>query len=268
CNANPNPNPNHLNPLTTLFNIRHPVLLAGMDAAAGPELAAAVTNAGGMGVIGGYGFTPGGLREQIRALKAGLDDKTAPFGVDLLIPQVGGSDYTKGQLRALIEVIVDEKAALFVSAIGVPPRDVVGRLHGAGIPVMNMVGHPKHVKKALEAGVDLICAQAAEGGGHTGTIPASILIPAASTRAPERHKEHVLSAGFEDVVTTVIYSGRPMRVKRTPYVEDWNTNRQKEIEELTARGILPHWHEVEKHPEKAVEGARWPLGSVLLCVVD
>ncbi|KAJ7491990.1 2-nitropropane dioxygenase [Mycena latifolia] len=297
-------------PITALFGIRHPVFLAGMDTAAGPELAAAVSNAGGLGVIGGYGYTPKVLRQQIRALKADLVDKNLPFGVDLLVPQVGGSarktnsDYTKGQLPELIEVIIEEKAALFVCAIGVPPRYAVDKLHNAGIPVMNMVGHPKHVPKALDAGVDLICAQAAEGGGHTGTTPASILIPACvdavkgrtspltkqpvyvigagavydgrglaanlmwgaqavwvGTRflasveasAPKAHKDHVLSAGFDDVVTTLIYSGRPMRVKRTPYVDDWNTNRQAEIQELMSKGILPHQHEIEKHPEKTVE---------------
>ena len=63
----------------------------GMNVAAGPELAAAVTNAGGLGVIGGYGFTPKHLRMQIQAIKEGLEDKNAPFGVDLLIPQVGGN---------------------------------------------------------------------------------------------------------------------------------------------------------------------------------
>ena len=51
-------------------------------------------------------------------------------------------------------------------------------LHKAGILVMNMIGHPKHVIKALDVGVDIICAQAGEGGGHTGELPASILIPA------------------------------------------------------------------------------------------
>ncbi|KAJ7917560.1 2-nitropropane dioxygenase [Mycena leptocephala] len=290
-----------------------------MDTAAGPELAAAVSNAGGMGVIGGYGYTPKALRQQIRALKADLIDKNAPFGVDLLVPQVGGSarktnsDYTKGQLPELIEVIIEEKAALFVCAIGVPPRDVVDKLHQAGIPIMNMVGHPKHVKKALDAGVDLICAQAAEGGGHTGTTAASILIPACvdavkgrkspltgkpvyvvgagaiydgrglaanlmwgaqavwvGTRflasveasAPKVHKDHVLSAGFDDAVTTLIFSGRPMRVARTPYIDDWNNNREAEIKELVSKGILPHQHELEKHPEKMVEGGRWPMGSV------
>jgi NAD(P)H-dependent flavin oxidoreductase YrpB (nitropropane dioxygenase family) len=76
---------------TDLLKITHPVLLAGMNVAAGPKLAAAVTNAGGLGVIGGVGYTPDMLREQIAELKSFLKDKNAPFGVDLLIPQVGGS---------------------------------------------------------------------------------------------------------------------------------------------------------------------------------
>lgn len=62
-----------------------------MNVAAGPELAAAVTNAGGMGVIGGIGYTPKVLRNQIKLIKEGLNDKNAPYGVDLLLPQVGGN---------------------------------------------------------------------------------------------------------------------------------------------------------------------------------
>ena len=62
-----------------------------MNVAAGPKLAAAVTNAGGLGVIGGVGYTPDMLREQIAELKSYLNDQNAPFGVDLLLPQVGGS---------------------------------------------------------------------------------------------------------------------------------------------------------------------------------
>lgn len=135
-----------------------------------------------------------------------------------------------------------------------------------------MVGHPKHVPKALQSGVDLICAQAGEAGGHTGDIPASLLISACvdaakgyrssltgqpvyvvgagaihdgrglaanlmwgaeavwvgtrfvasvESMAPKAHKDMLLSAGWDDAVTTLIYSGRPMRVRRTPYVADW-----------------------------------------------
>ncbi|KAJ3327034.1 hypothetical protein HDU76_012418 [Blyttiomyces sp. JEL0837] len=170
-------------PLTKLFGIKHPVLLAGMNVAAGPELAAAVTNAGGLGVIGGVGYTPDFLKRQIAEIKSHLNDKNAPFGIDLLLPQVGGSarktnyDYTHGQLPELIDIIIQEKARLFVSAVGVPPKWAVDKLHAAGIPVMNMIGAPKHVQKAIDAGCDIICAQGGEGGGHTGDVPTSVLIP-------------------------------------------------------------------------------------------
>jgi|EP00235_Prasinoderma_singulare_P003283 NAD(P)H-dependent flavin oxidoreductase YrpB (nitropropane dioxygenase family) len=170
-------------PATELFGIKHPVLLAGMNVAAGPRLAAAVTNAGGMGVIGGVGYTPEQLQQNIDDLVSQLDDKNAPYGVDLLLPKVGSGaratnyDYTKGQLGELIDVIIKNKAKLFVCAVGVPPREVVDKMHAAGIPVMNMVGAVKHVKYALDVGCDIICAQGGEGGGHTGAVPTSVLIP-------------------------------------------------------------------------------------------
>merc|ERR1719235_2568625 len=170
-------------PLTKLFGIKHPVMLAGMAGAAGPELAAAVTNAGGLGSIGGVGFTPDGLKRTIKMLKDDLVDKNAPFGVDLLLPQVGAGarktnkDYTGGTLPELIDIIIEEKAALFICAVGVPPKWAVEKLHAAKIPVMNMIGAVKHAAKALEAGVDIICAQGGEGGGHTGDTPTSILLP-------------------------------------------------------------------------------------------
>ncbi|ORY07699.1 NPD-domain-containing protein [Basidiobolus meristosporus CBS 931.73] len=306
-------------PLTELFGIQHPIMLAGMNVAAGPELVAAVTNAGGIGVLGGHGYTPKVLRSQIHELKSHLKDPNGKFGVDLLLPQVGGSarktnyDYQKGQLNELIDIIIDEKSSLFVCAVGVPPKHVVKRLHKAGIPVMNMVGHPKHVPKALEQGVDLICAQAGEGGGHTGDIPQSILIPACvdavkghkspltgapvyvvaagaiydgrglaanlmygaigvwvGTRfvasveagAPKKHKEELLSASYEDAVTTLIYTGRPLRVRRTEYVDNWNNNRQTEIKELTSKGILPYEHDLQQHPEIFMETRPWLIGRV------
>lgn len=312
-------------PITEMFGIKHPILLAGMNVAAGPKLAAAVTNAGGLGVIGGVGYTPKVLRQQIRELKEHLHDKNAPFGVDLLIPQVGGSarktntDYTGGQLPELIDVIISERTKLFVSAVGVPPQWAVSKLHAAGILVMNMVGHPKHVSKALSAGVDLICAQGGEGGGHTGEIPGTVLVPACvdavrgrksaltgapvyvlgagavfdgrglaanlawgaqgvwvGTRfvaseeagAPKKHKEMVVSAGFEDVARTVIYTGRPMRVRKTPYVADWEDNKQADIKDLTSRGIVPVEHDLERHPEKSIASRAWLMGSVAAVVND
>ena len=132
-------------------------------------------------MIGGVGYTPKMLRKEIQELKSLLREPNLPFGVDLLIPQVGGnarktnSDYTQGQLPELIDIIIQEKATLFVCAVGVPPKFAVDKLHAAGIYVMNMCGHPKHCIKALNSGCDIICAQGGEGGGHTGEISTLVL---------------------------------------------------------------------------------------------
>lgn len=136
-------------PITKLLGIQHPVLLAGMGHTSGAPLVAAVSNAGGLGVIGGVGYSPKMLREMIADVKANLKNPSAPFGVDLLIPQVGGSarktnhDYTKGTLNELVDIIIESGAKLFVSAVGVPPKDIVDKLHRHGILYMNMIGHPK-----------------------------------------------------------------------------------------------------------------------------
>ncbi|OJA12228.1 hypothetical protein AZE42_11671 [Rhizopogon vesiculosus] len=182
-----------------------------------------------------------------------------------------------------------------------------------------MVGHPKHVSKALQQGVDIICAQGGEGGGHTGDTPFSILIPTTvdlcrnakspltgepvivvaaggiadgrglaaalsygasgvwvGTRfvasveagAPPKHKELVISAGYDDTIRTIIYTGRPLHVRKTPYVADWETQRQGEISELVARGKVPHDVELEKHPEKSLEGRMWLMGKVAGSIND
>ncbi|GAD96443.1 hypothetical protein PVAR5_5097 [Paecilomyces variotii No. 5] len=171
-------------PLSKLLGIKHPILLAGMARASGAPLAAAVSNAGGLGTVGGLGYTPAQLDEILTELKSLLHDKSLPFGVDLALPKVGGGaratnhDYTHGHLDELIEVTIKHGAKLFVSAVGIPPAHTIKRLHEAGILIMNMVGAPKHAEKALKAGVDIVCAQGGEGGGHTGDIPFSILVPA------------------------------------------------------------------------------------------
>ncbi|PRP73572.1 oxidoreductase, 2-nitropropane dioxygenase family [Planoprotostelium fungivorum] len=308
-------------PLTELFGIKHPVMLAGMNVAAGPELAAAVSDAGGLGVIGGVGYTPKFLQVQIDHLKKSLKNKNAPFGVDLLLPQVGGNarktnkDYTQGQLPELIDVIIKSGAKLFVSAVGVPPKDVVDKLHAAGIPVMNMIGHPKHVQKALDAGCDIICAQGSEGGGHTGNVPTSILIPkvvelcrgkkspltgkpvevvaaggiyngqglasalavgasavwvgtrfvcAKEAGAPPAHQKAVLEADYDGTVRTLIYTGRPLRVRATPFVLDWENNKQDEIKDSTAKGIVP----VPLHEAVELHKRGWLMGSVAAVIED
>ncbi|ELR10201.1 hypothetical protein VC83_03003 [Pseudogymnoascus destructans] len=203
-------------PLTTLLGIQHPILLAGMARTSGGPLAAAVSNAGGIGCIGGLGYTPDQLREIIHELKENLTSKDLPFGVDLALPKVGDGarktnhDYTHGQLDELITVTIEEGAKLFISAVGIPPPHVIKRLHDAGIVIMNMVGAPKHAKYALDAGVDIVCAQGGEGGGHTGNIPNSVLIPAVVDVARQYRPKLLKGQTALVVAAGGIYNGRSL----------------------------------------------------------
>ena len=169
---------------TSLLGIQHPIVLAGMAHTSGGELTAAVSNAGGLGVIGGLQYSPSQLREIIAEMKANFSRPDLPFGIDLALPKIGegarktNHDYTNGKLEELIDITIESGAKLFVCAIGVPPRHIIDKLHASGILVMNMVGHPKHAVKSLDLGVDIVCAQGTEAGGHTGEIASSVLVPA------------------------------------------------------------------------------------------
>ncbi|KAJ6780204.1 hypothetical protein PWT90_01931 [Aphanocladium album] len=171
-------------PLTAVLNCQHPIVLAGMAQVSGGRLAAAVANAGGFSVIGGYQCTPEQLCATINDMKQRFSHPDLPFGVDIAVPKVGAGarktnkDVNAGRLDELIDITINSGAKLFVSSAGVPPKHIINRLHQAGILVMNMAGHPKHAVKALDAGVDMVCAQGKEGRGHTGNIPTSILVPA------------------------------------------------------------------------------------------
>lgn len=123
------------------------------------------------------------LKEMIEEFKQKLNSPDLPFGVDLLIPQLGSSarktnvDYTRGTLNDLITVIIEGGAKLFVSAVGVAPKRVVDRLHAAGILYINIVGHPKHVHKACAIGADLICAKVARRAATLATFHSACSSP-------------------------------------------------------------------------------------------
>jgi len=72
--------------------------------------------------------------------------------------------------------------------------------------------------------------------------------------APPKHKESVLTAGYDDTVRTLIYSGRPLSVRKTSYVAEWESQRQEEIATLVSQGKIPHDVELEKHPGRSLEG--------------
>jgi NAD(P)H-dependent flavin oxidoreductase YrpB (nitropropane dioxygenase family) len=110
-------------------------------------------------------------------------------------------------LNELIDVVIESGAKLFVSAVGVPPKQVVDKLHSADILYMNMIGHPKHVQKCLDVGADIICAQGGEGGGHTGNVPTTILIPAVA-KLVQGKKSAVTGQPVQVVAAGGLFSGQ------------------------------------------------------------
>lgn len=123
-------------------------------------------------------------------------------------------DYTKGKLGELIDIIIDSGAKLFVSAVGVPPKEVVDKLHANGILYMNMIGHPKHVKKCLELGVDIICAQGGEGGGHTGDVPTTLLIPTVAQLC-RGHKSAFTGQDVQVIAAGGLFNGQSLAAALT-----------------------------------------------------
>ena len=238
-------------PLCDLLGIEHPILLAGMGGVSYAPLAAAVSNAGGYGVLGMAGTTPDFIRDQMAQVRS-LTDK--PFGVDLLAA-------TPDALTAAVDVIIAGGASSFIAGLGVP-LPIIERLKGAGLKVMVVCGAVKHAVKAQQAGCDAVICQGGEGGGHTGlvgTLPLvaqavdAVSIPVvaagglhdgrglaaalalgaqgvwmgtrfiASTEAHagDLYRQAVLEAADEDTVRTRSYSGKPMRVRKNAWVDDW-----------------------------------------------
>jgi enoyl-[acyl-carrier protein] reductase II len=237
--------------LTELLGVEHPIMLAGMGGVSYAELCAAVSNAGGYGVLGMAGTSPDFIRSQMRQVLA-LTDK--PFGVDLLAA-------SPESLTASVEIIIAEGASAFIAGLGVP-MPIMETLKKAGLKVMVVCGAVKHAVKAEQAGCDAVICQGGEGGGHTGlvgTLPLvaqaveAVKIPVVAagglydgrglaaalalgaqgvwmgTRfiaSEEAHagglyRETILAATDEDTIRTRCYSGKPMRVKKNPYVDDW-----------------------------------------------
>jgi enoyl-[acyl-carrier protein] reductase II len=152
--------------LTELLGIDHPVMLAGMGGVSYHRLAAAVSEAGGIGTLGASTMGPDQMVEEIRSLRA-LTDR--PFGVDLLTAM-------PGDLVGQVEKLVEEGASLFVAGLGVP-AEAVDLCHRNGVLVANMCGKVEHARRAVGAGCDLVVAQGTEAGGHTGQVATLPLVP-------------------------------------------------------------------------------------------
>jgi len=154
--------------MTELLGIEHPIILAGMGNVSLAEIVAAVSNAGGLGVLGGGLLPPEDLRRQIRRTK---ELTSRPFAVDLLVAEnMPGVD-------ELLRVLYEEEVRIFVSGLG-NPGSLAEEMKAHGMTVIAMIGNTKHARRCAEAGVDALVAQGTEAGGHTGRVATFPLVPA------------------------------------------------------------------------------------------
>lgn len=144
------------NRITELFGIQYPVIAGGMVWCSGWRLAAAVSNAGGLGLLGAGSMHPEALIEHIDKMNAATDK---PWGINipLMYPEI----------ERLIEIIIEKGVKIVFTSAG-SPKKYTARFHEAGIKVAHVVSSSKFAKKCEEAGVDAVVAEGFEAGGHNG----------------------------------------------------------------------------------------------------
>lgn len=233
------------------LGIEYPIVLAGMGGVSLHRLVAAVSNAGGLGVIGAATLDAEQLRAEIRKTRA-LTDK--PFAVDLLAP-------IPDMIRPQMQVVFDENVKIFVAGLAVP-REFIAEMHERGMIVIVMIGKVRHAIKSEQAGADIVAAQGTEAGGHTGEIGGLALVPQVvdavkipvlaaggiadgrgvvaalalgaqgavigtrfiatpEAQAAPQYREAILRSGDADTIRTRCYTGKPARTIRNRYNEEW-----------------------------------------------
>jgi nitronate monooxygenase len=248
-------------PLCDLLGIDVPIIAAPMGFITGPELAAAVCNAGGLGVMAAGGAPPPVLQRQIRRLH---DLTTRPYGVNILLFEIEGMDRPLDQL---VDVCIAERVPVISFFWGDCTR-FVPAIHAAGLKVMDQVGSVESAERSARAGVDIVVAQGIEAGGHVeGDITTLALVPRVvdcvapvpvvasggiadgrgvaavlalgaeaamiGTRfvctleagAHPLYQERLLHASEKDTVRTILFGhgwpNAPHRVLRTAFVDQW-----------------------------------------------
>lgn len=246
--------------LCELLGIDVPLIGAPMGFITGPELAAAVSNAGGLGVMSFSANPPPMMREQIRRLRS-LTDR--PFGVNVLLD----GPHLPFPIEAVIDVCLEEQVPVLSTFWG-DPTPHVAQAHSAGVKVMDQVGSVADARRAAEAGADVIVAQGVEAGGHVaGEVSTLTLVPRVvdevtpvpvaaaggiadarglvavlalgaqaamigtrliATREAYAHpvyKQKILAAKEDETVRTTLFGhgwpNAPHRTLRTPFVERW-----------------------------------------------
>jgi NAD(P)H-dependent flavin oxidoreductase YrpB (nitropropane dioxygenase family) len=151
--------------LCDLVGVKYPIVQTGMGWVAGPKLVSATANAGALGILASATMDFDQLKTSIAEVKSRT---TKPFGVNLRADSADVKDR--------ISLMIDEgiKVASFAQA---PKPDLISRLKDAGVVVIPSIGAKRHAEKVLEWGVDAVLVQGGEGGGHTGAVPTTVLLP-------------------------------------------------------------------------------------------
>lgn len=151
--------------LTRLVGVRHPIVQTGMGWVAGPRLVSATANAGALGILASATMTTDRLRDAVREVKSRTRE---PFGVNLRADATDAGD----RVRIIIEEGV--RVASFALA---PSAELIAELKEAGVVVIPSIGARRHAEKVAAWGADAVIVQGGEGGGHTGEVATTVLLP-------------------------------------------------------------------------------------------
>lgn len=154
-------------PLTRLLGCRYPVVQTAMGWVSNPPLVIATSEAGAFGFLAAAVMTPAEARAAVAEVRAGTDK---PFGVNFHSFQPGASE--------IVDAIIDNAAQVRAVSFGRgPDAKMIARFKDAGILCMPTVGAVKHAQKMVDLGVDIVTVQGGEGGGHTGSVATTVLLP-------------------------------------------------------------------------------------------
>ncbi|MGW0734620.1 NAD(P)H-dependent flavin oxidoreductase [Streptomyces sp. NPDC002851] len=150
---------------TQLVGIRHPIVQTGMGWVAGPRLVSATANAGALGILASATMTLDELRAAVREVKSRTD---APFGVNLRADAADARDRVR---------VITEEGVRVASFALAPSRELIAELKDAGTVVIPSIGARRHAEKVAAWGADAVLVQGGEGGGHTGEVATTVLLP-------------------------------------------------------------------------------------------
>jgi NAD(P)H-dependent flavin oxidoreductase YrpB (nitropropane dioxygenase family) len=173
-------------PLTELIGVEHPVVQTGMGWVAGARLVSATANAGGLGILASATMTLDELAIAIKKVKSATDK---PFGVNIRADAADAGDR--------VELMIQEgvKVASFALA---PKQELIARLKEAGAVVIPSIGAAKHARKVASWGADAMIVQGGEGGGHTGPVATTLLLPSVLDAVKGANIPVIAAGGFFD----------------------------------------------------------------------